>query len=72
MHDEVGDSVGVFARGEGTEGVANYFHETGEGEGYEGPEAVGEDLDGVGEECEGEKDDGYDAECEIGGISGCY
>lgn len=69
LHHEVRYAVRVAPRGEHPEGVARDFHGACYDEGEEGPVAVEDELDEVGEEGEREEDGGEDAEGEVGGVA---
>ncbi len=64
LHDEVDDIVWVLLCRESAEGVAHYFHQTGEGEGDEVPGLGARDHEGVPDECDEEEDYGCNAEGE--------
>ena len=69
MYYEVDDGIGVFARGEDAENVADDFHDAGEGEGEEVPGVALEEGEGVEEGGEKEEDDGEDSEGEGGSVA---
>lgn len=69
LHDEIENVVGILARAQGAEDVADGFEHAGEGEGEEVVGAVSERLDEVERGGQGEEDDGEDAEGEGGHVA---